>query len=520
MGDILNEFDEAAKRLKNRGGRPPWDNHPKDLHLALYAAQELSTRVRTQLEEHLAGCDLCRGQAEEIQRRFNKVTSHQEALAIAQEAIKVAEALPQVYDLVQLPLSKEFGRELVGSGVGLGTNGSFVFDQIASILVSKGSFPGDAILFADDGSMEIRISASPMKGNPFYCAMLPPGLQGRRFFFHADSPDWVVVPVGSDPRQLSDLAADALRTRMVEMSSAADVASEVDSFDDALKIVKAEQGDSPKSDEASDYLRRRHLTDAFGVSVLVDGLEFADQNPTTPAVEVIENHRVMDPIWWKKNPWFKEMRRTYAVAKRVLPVAAIRRLVVLRDSADEYNAEELSAMRDTLADPVGDVHWVCSKNAMSLDSMDCAVVARERVFRIRRSKTSNSFEPLESGEKSAPDAATAVCERLEKVIAEKAVPMVVNGVPTSEARKAARSGSGVRMLIEKLAQGKLSRERPPKSSVSIRVEQARNELKAAIQSPSETVLVKTLKRSVETLAKGAPKSRREKIKTAFQKLKI
>ncbi len=60
MSDIIHQFEEAAKRLEKRGSAPPWTDHPNDLHMALYVAGELSSRVRYLLEEHLKICNTCK----------------------------------------------------------------------------------------------------------------------------------------------------------------------------------------------------------------------------------------------------------------------------------------------------------------------------------------------------------------------------------------------------------------------------------------------------------------------------
>jgi hypothetical protein len=59
MSSLHDEIDQAADRLRAWKGAQPWKDHPKPLHLALYAADELSRRVRSQLEEHLSRCDAC-----------------------------------------------------------------------------------------------------------------------------------------------------------------------------------------------------------------------------------------------------------------------------------------------------------------------------------------------------------------------------------------------------------------------------------------------------------------------------
>lgn len=62
--NIYEELEAALKRLQKRGDKPPWEEHPRKVVFALYAADELSRRTRLQFEAHINNCSRCRAKVE------------------------------------------------------------------------------------------------------------------------------------------------------------------------------------------------------------------------------------------------------------------------------------------------------------------------------------------------------------------------------------------------------------------------------------------------------------------------
>lgn len=85
---LLAESDAAVERVRARGDRPPWTNHPRRIDLVLFATDELSVRETTWMREHFAGCTACRARGALIADRLIQARTQQEALAIAREFIR------------------------------------------------------------------------------------------------------------------------------------------------------------------------------------------------------------------------------------------------------------------------------------------------------------------------------------------------------------------------------------------------------------------------------------------------
>lgn len=68
MNRLLEDLERAARALSVRGGAPPWKDHPLDLHIFLYLADEVSSRVKEQIVGHVTSCRPCRKRVGKVKR--------------------------------------------------------------------------------------------------------------------------------------------------------------------------------------------------------------------------------------------------------------------------------------------------------------------------------------------------------------------------------------------------------------------------------------------------------------------
>lgn len=85
---LLAESDAAVERVRARGDRPPWTNHPRRIDLVLFATDELSVRETTWMREHFAGCTACQALGDRFADRILLTRSSREAVATAREFIR------------------------------------------------------------------------------------------------------------------------------------------------------------------------------------------------------------------------------------------------------------------------------------------------------------------------------------------------------------------------------------------------------------------------------------------------
>jgi len=68
MKKFFKDLEKAIDRVEKRGNRPPWDDHPNDITVQLYVADEVSSRVRRWFDEHLEACARCRERTDQVKK--------------------------------------------------------------------------------------------------------------------------------------------------------------------------------------------------------------------------------------------------------------------------------------------------------------------------------------------------------------------------------------------------------------------------------------------------------------------
>lgn len=194
---------------------------------------------------------------------------------------------------------------------------------------------------------------------------------------------------------------------------------------------------------------------AAASNIIRDGMALALGHKGTPPAYTIENHYIREPEKLSEYKIIKILTSIIEPSNQKLlnrRCSPVRRLVILRPRVEDYDNQELKAIRKALEIGNSDTYWLPYQSVVNLPGT-IAIVARNQVFNVLRAST-NEFQIYDKPADCL--SAAKICEKLyQQTQTGRGLCIRVDGKLTTEPIKAleATGTAGIRDLLTSICTG-------------------------------------------------------------------